>query len=179
MFDWLLLVALAGVAAPTPQQASTPPFQEEVVVTGVLVRESRSDLPASATVIEAEEIRERQASQVLDVLRTVPGLHIDSGGTRGSLSSLYIRGAEANHTVVMIDGVRVNDPTNARGGSCDFSLLSTENIERTEVVRGTLPAQWNTNAPAGADTSQTNPNGGTAVRLRFEGFRQLTAAGDQ
>jgi iron complex outermembrane receptor protein/vitamin B12 transporter len=69
----------------------------------------------------------------------------------------------------MIDGVRVNDPTNARGGSFDFSLLSTENIERIEVVRGALPAQWNTNAPAGAVN---------IVTRRGEGDGEITLEAD-
>ena len=86
MFDWLLLVALAGVAAPAPQQVTNPTFDEEVVVTAALVRERRSDLPGSATVIEQEEIRERQATQVVDVLRTVPGLDVVQSGSPGKVS---------------------------------------------------------------------------------------------
>ncbi|HSG05175.1 MAG TPA: TonB-dependent receptor, partial [Nitrospiria bacterium] len=68
----------------------------------------------------------------------------------GGVSSVYIRGADPNHTVVIIDGIKVNDPMNSRGGSFDFSTLNTDSIERIEVVRGPLSSVYGSDAIAGA-----------------------------
>jgi vitamin B12 transporter len=162
MFDWLLLVALAGVAAPTPQQASTPPFQEEVVVTGVLVRESRSDLPASATVIEADEIRERQASQVLDVLRTVPGLDVVQSGSPGKVVSLFARGAESNQSLVLWNGLPLNDPY---FGGFDWAYMPTDGVDRIEVIRGPFSSLYGSDAMGGVVQVLSGEIEGGSARL--------------
>ncbi len=105
---------------------------------------------ATVSIVTRDEIQALGTDSVTEVLRMLPGLHVDEGGGRGGVSSLYMRGAEANYTVVLIDGVMVNDPTNSRGGSFDLSLLGTENIERIEVAHGPLPAAWGSAAIAGA-----------------------------
>ena len=105
---------------------------------------------ATVTVITREQIEVRENASVTEILRMIPGIHIDEGGARGGVTSLYTRGADPNYTTVLIDGVRVNDPTNSRGGSFDFALLSTANIERIEVARGALPASWGAKSMVGA-----------------------------
>ncbi|MFQ5596457.1 MAG: TonB-dependent receptor plug domain-containing protein [Nitrospiria bacterium] len=117
---------------------------------------SASHLPATIetasagiTVIEREEIEARQAVSVVDLLRQVPGLHIDQPGGRGGIASVYVRGADPNFTVILIDGVKVNDPTNSRGGSFDMSTLSPAGIERIEIVRGPLSSVYGSDAMGG------------------------------
>ncbi len=114
MFQWVLVAALAGVAAPGPQQAPAPDpnqsHEEQIVVTAALERESRLDLPVSATVIGREEIRERQAVEVYEVLRTVPGLDVVQSGSPGKVVSLFSRGAESNQSLVLWNGMPLNDP---------------------------------------------------------------------
>ena len=82
----------------------------------------------------------------VDLFRQVPGLQIDQLGGPGGLSSVYIRGSDPNHTLVLIDGVRVNDPTNARGGGYDLSNLDPSNIERVEVLRGAASSVYGADA---------------------------------
>jgi len=122
---------------------------EPIVVTGTVSPVSLSQSIANATVIDMEQIDASQASSVAELLRQVPGLHIDQPGGRGGVSSVYIRGGDPNYTVVLIDGVKVNDPNNSRGGSFDFSTLNTDNIEKIEIVRGPLSAVYGSDAMSG------------------------------
>ncbi|MCB1686652.1 MAG: TonB-dependent receptor, partial [Pseudomonadales bacterium] len=77
------------------------------------------------------------------------GLQVTENGGRGGISSVYLRGAEANFTVVLIDGMRVNDPNNTRGGSFDFSTINLAEVERIEIVRGALSSVYGADALAG------------------------------
>ena len=70
-------------------------------------------------------------------------------GGRGGTGSLYLRGADPNYTLVLVDGVRVNDPTNARGGSFDFSTFDVADVERVEIARGPYSAVYGGDALAG------------------------------
>jgi outer membrane cobalamin receptor len=126
-----------------------PSTLEPVVITATVVPTPLSQTTASVAVISREQIDAQQAVSVTDLLRQVPGLHIDQPGARGSVSSVYLRGGDPNFTLVLIDGVRVNDPTNNRGGSFDFSTLSTDSIERIEIVRGPLSAVYGSDAMSG------------------------------
>lgn len=125
------------------------PSLEPVVVTGTLNPASLSQTPASMTVITREQIEERNASSVAEILQQVPGLYVDQPASRGGVTSVYIRGGDPNFTLVLIDGVKVNDPTNSRGGSFDFSTLSPDNIERIEIVRDPMSSLYGSDALSG------------------------------
>jgi vitamin B12 transporter len=117
-----------------PQQTQLPVAQlEPVVVTATRTETPLKETTTSVTVVTAEDIGEQQAETVAEVLRTVPGLDVAQSGSRGTATSVFIRGAESYQTLVLIDGVEVNSPTL---GSFDFSNLTTENIDRIEVLRG-------------------------------------------
>ncbi len=129
--------------------AESAPSLEPVVVTGTLNPASISRTPASVTVITREQIEERNASSVAEILQQVPGLYVDQPASRGGVTSVYIRGGDPNFTLVLIDGVKVNDPTNSRGGSFDFSTLSPDNIERIEIVRDPMSSLYGSDALSG------------------------------
>lgn len=138
---WILLAANSGaVPAPAP---------ETIVVTGSRVATEPTDIPASVTVLRREDFDVERPAKVSDLLRRAAGVHIDQVGGRGGTGSLYLRGADPNYTLVLVDGVRVNDPTNARGGSFDFSLLDVADIERVEIARGPYSAVYGGDALAG------------------------------
>ena len=105
--------------------------------------------PASVTVITRSQIQQQQANRLSEALIRVPGLYVDEMGGRGGLSSVYLRGGDPNFTMVMIDGVPINDQTNPRGGSVDLSLLTPERIERVEIIRGPLSALYGSEAVSG------------------------------
>ena len=145
---WL---ALAGNASGQSEASKEPaPIElEPIVITGTFMPTDLAQGTASATVITTEQIEGKQASSVTELLRNLPGVHIDQAGGRGSVSSVYLRGGDPNHTIVLIDGVRVNDPTNSRGGSFDFSTLNVDSIERIEIVRGPLSSVYGSDAMMG------------------------------
>ena len=138
---WMLLAANgATVAAPSPP---------EIVVTGSRVATPEDDVAANITVLRREDFDVEKPTRLSDLLRRVAGLHIDQVGGRGGTGSLYMRGADPNYTLVLVDGVRVNDPTNARGGSFDFSTFDIADVERVEIARGPYSAVYGGDALAG------------------------------
>ena len=145
---WLGWVTDAGGQSETLREPA-PIELEPLVITGTLIPTTLGRSTASVTVITQEQIAAQRARSVTELLRQVPGVHIDQAGARGSVSSVYLRGADPNYTVVLIDGVKVNDPTNSRGGSFDFSTLDVENVERIEIVRGPMSSIYGSDAMAG------------------------------
>ena len=144
---WIVGLAL-GIAVRAAGQ--TAPIElDPLVVSATVAPAPLSQTTASVTILSRDHIEVQQAASVTELLRQTPGLHIDQPGARGSISSVYLRGGDPNFTVVLIDGVKVNDPTNARGGSFDFSTLSPEAIERIEIVRGPLSAVYGSDALSG------------------------------
>lgn len=139
--------ALLLAVLPT-QSAFSDSLPEDVLVTGSRIAGSLQS-GASVTVVTRQELDRQQPASVIDVLRHVPGLHIDQKGGRGGVSSVYMRGADPNYTLVLIDGIAVNDPTDSRGGAYDFSALDPADIERIEIARGPLSAIYGGNAVAG------------------------------
>ena len=149
-----LLIALGlSVAIVSPIAAQTSDGSssslDTIIVTGTRLTDDLSRIPNSTTVIDRATIEARKDSSVVDLLRAVPGVQITQYGGRGGLTSLFVRGSEPNFTVVMIDGIKVNDPNNTRGGSFDFSTLHVNDIERIEIVRGPQSSIYGSDALAG------------------------------
>ena len=140
---------IAALPFAAAAQSSASITLEPVIITSSRIPTPLGRTAQSATVIPRDRIEAMQPSSAIEILRRVPGLHIDQPGGRGSVSSVYLRGGDPNYTLVLIDGVPVNDPTNSRGGSFDFSTLNAESIERIEVVRGPQSAVYGSNAMSG------------------------------
>src|SRR4051794_27568698 len=143
---WMLFAANGGTSA-AMALPTVPPA--EIIVTGSRVATRPDDLAANVTVLSREDFDVEKPARLADLLRRVAGVHIDQVGGRGGTGSLYLRGADPNYTLVLVDGVRVNDPTNARGGSFDFSSLDIADVERVEVARGPYSAVYGGDALAG------------------------------
>lgn len=145
------LVAASLALAPLAPNASaqTPPDSADTrPLERVVITATRSAVPAvtaATTVISGADLRDRGITHVIDALREVPGVALVQSGSFGAATSLYLRGGEANYTRVLIDGVPVNDP----GGSFDFSQLTTEDVERIEIVRGPASVLYGSDAVSG------------------------------
>lgn len=98
-------------------------------------------------VIDADAVTARQALTADALLRGLPGVSIASAGGIGALSELRLRGSEANHVLVMVDGVEVNDP--ATGSSVDFAHLDLAGVRRVEIASGPQSALWGSDAIGG------------------------------
>jgi len=117
---------------PLAVRLSLAPDAQNVVVTATRTEMPVALIGASISVIDAENIRQQQASTVLEVLRDVPGLMVSNTSRRGGTTAVHTRGASRNASLVLIDGIRINDP----GGDFNFAHLTTANVEKIEVVRG-------------------------------------------
>lgn len=120
---------------------------DQIIVTGSRSPVSINSVGSAVTVITRDDIERRQARYVSDLLRTVPGFSVSQSGVAGSQTQVRVRGAEANHVLVLIDGARANDP--ATGDEFRWEFLTTANIERIEIVRGPQSALWGSDAVAG------------------------------
>jgi outer membrane receptor protein involved in Fe transport len=121
----------------------------DIVVTGTRLPGPAAGLPGARTSIGRDEIEARNDAGAVDLLAAVPGLHVNQPGA-GGVVQLFVRGAEPNFTVFMLDGVEVNDPTNTRGGSFDLATLDLAAVERVEIVRGPQSSIYGSDALAGA-----------------------------
>lgn len=122
---------------------------EPMVISASALQTPLTQTPANVTVITRTEIDAQQAHRFSEILRQIAGLHVDEMSGRGGISSIYLRGSDPNFTLVMIDGVPINDPTNPRGGSVDLSTLTPERIEQVEIIRGPLSARYGSEAVSG------------------------------
>lgn len=120
---------------------------ENIVVTASLEPLEAIDVSGSLTIITREEIQQRQVKYLSELLRTVPGFAVSQAGGPGGLTQVRVRGAEANQLLVLVDGIRANDP--ASGDEFQFQYALTSDIERIEIIRGPQSATWGTDALAG------------------------------
>ncbi|HLA14580.1 MAG TPA: TonB-dependent receptor [Gemmatimonadaceae bacterium] len=125
------LLALTIRSAASGQETDTAQL-ETVVVSASKTPQPAKTLTQPVTVLLGEDLRARGVTRVSDALKEVPGASLVQSGSYGAVTSLFLRGGESRYTKVLIDGV----PVNASGGFFDFSHLTTDNIERIEIVRG-------------------------------------------
>lgn len=118
-----------------------------------------SEVGSSVTVVTGEQLRDRQVRTAAEALQSLPGVHVSRNSTPASVTEVRIRGAENNHTLVLIDGVPANDPTS---GAYDFSDLSTADIERIEVIRGAQSVIYGSGAVGGVINIITRSGRGPA-----------------
>ena len=121
---------------------------EKVVVTATRVETPIEEIASSMTVISSQQIERKQKATVSQVLKGIEGLDVVQTSGVGRETSIFIRGANSEHTLVMIDGVEVNDPISP-GRSYDFAHLTVDNIERIEVIRGPQSTLYGSDAIGG------------------------------
>ena len=157
-------------AGPEPQDAGEIRLALSAVAESVVVSASQVEIPLSlasstVTIITGAELEAGQVHSVADALRTVPGLTVASTGSPGAVTGVFPRGGESNFTLVFIDDV----PVTTFGGEFDFAHLSTENVERIEVVRGPQSALFGSNAIGAVVRVVTRRGGPPAVSGGVEG----------
>ena len=120
------------------------PLSSKVLVTAQTLPLDAESSPAPVTILTREEILQRAATSLPDLLATQPGFSLGRSGAEGGETSLFLDGGNSNHTKVLVDGTPVNQP----GGLVDFSNFTLDNIEKIEIVHGgrkrasTAPTQW-------------------------------------
>ena len=144
---WLLSASSLALAAfPLAAHAQETARQDTIIVTGVLTPIAEEKLGQTITVISSELIEDQGYNFVPDVLRQAPGAAVSQMGAPGALTQVRIRGAEANHTLVLLDGIDISSPDL---NETDFSTLTTAGLDRIEFLRGPQSGLYGSNALAG------------------------------
>jgi vitamin B12 transporter len=141
----IFVLLISAAAGPVFAEESRKP--EVMVVSASRTEMDLAKVASSISVIDRQEIENRQVMFVGDLIRDLPGVAVTRSGSKGNLTEVRIRGGEANQVLVMIDGIRANDP--ASGDQFQWQYLTTNDIEKIEVIRGPQSALWGADANAG------------------------------
>ncbi|MCK9200741.1 MAG: TonB-dependent vitamin B12 receptor [Gallionella sp.] len=154
-----LLAALLYAVTPLAY-AETTGIMDEVLVTATRTAQSVDATLASVTVITRQDIERRQAQSLPDALRGVPGLTISNSGGAGKATAVYLRGTNADHVLVLVDGVKVGSATT---GTASFQDIPVAQIERIEIVRGPRASLYGSEAIGGVIQIFTRKGGGALM----------------
>ena len=177
---WLAAVAAASSAATVWNTAVAQMAGEDdetaidtIVVTGTRIEQTAAETGSTVRVIDAADIEALGFTDAVDALAGAPGVTVNQNGAFGGAATVRIRGASSAQTLVLIDGVSVNDAS-APGGGFDFARLDTGNIERIEILSGPQSTLWGTDAIGGVVSIVTKRPGDG---LRGEVFGQAGSFG--
>ena len=151
---------------------------DQIVVTASRFTEDQAATPASVTLFDSQRIERLGEPLVPALLRMAPSVAVTTQGPAGLLTEVRIRGAENNHTLLFIDGIRANDP--ATGDFARFELLNADLTSRIEVVRGPQSALWGSDAIGGVvavSGAGDEPGFAASVEGGAFGFRRASASG--
>ncbi len=146
--DQLEVEAHSAISHPTVR------LESDIVVTATGFAQSRVETGQAISVIEQDRLDTLQATTIADALLTLPSVRVATRGGVGGQSSAFIRGGNSSHTLVLIDGVRLNDPSSPNA-AFDFGALLTGNISRVEVLRGPNSIIWGSQAIGGVVNVQS------------------------
>jgi len=155
-----------------------PPDTDQIVITASRAPETEAESPASVTIIDSDQIERLGNPLVADLLRLTPSASVTDIGPAGSLTEVRIRGSEANHTLLFVDGIKVNDP--ASGDAPRFELLNADLASRIEMVRGPQSALWGSDAIGGViavNGLDDAPGYGASAEGGSFGFTRASASG--
>ena len=140
--------ALLPSAVLADETTDTPNNDEDIVVTASGFEQPRLETGQAITVIDKDRLETLQGTSIADALATLPGVRVASRGSVGGQTAAFIRGGNGSQTLVLIDGVRINDPSSPNG-AFDFGALLTGNVDRVEVLRGPNSIIWGSQAIGG------------------------------
>jgi len=170
-------VAGAALLAGLAQSAFAQDLADEILIIGSLTPISASELGSSVTVLDAKEFAIQQNMFAGDLLRQVNGLHVNQVGPIGARTQVRIRGAEGNHTLTLIDGIEVGDPS--LDGEFGLNTLTMNGLSRVTVLRGGQSGLYGSDALGGVISYETfNPFGPHKLILAGEAGSFGTARGE-
>ena len=150
----LIACAVTALTAPAGAEVAVLP---DTVVTAARIAQTADETFAPVSVVTREDIERLQAHSVQDVLRGLPGIAVSNQGGRGKLTSLFLRGGESDHVLVLVDGIKVGSAT---AGQFSFEHVPIDLVERIEVVRGPRASLYGSEAIGGVIQIFTRKGGG-------------------
>lgn len=153
-------VLCAGVAGHAVAQPAARHSVDEVVVTATRTPTALDRIGSSVTVLTDLDLERQQIRYVSDALQSVPGIAVSQYGSRGTSSSVRLRGQGSEATLVLIDGIEVSDPSQPQT-AFDFSHLTSAGVERIEVLRGSQSVLYGGDAVGGVISVTTRRGTGT------------------
>lgn len=139
-----------------------------IVVTANQVEQDLEKVTSDVTVITAAELRAKRANSLTEILNQVNGLSFTQNGGLGTSASLYTRGSDNQRTLILIDGVRAQDPSNTSGAN--LSDLMVANIERIEIIKGAQSGVWGSDAAAGVINIITKQSTDTQINIEHGAY---------
>jgi vitamin B12 transporter len=144
-----ILLAVLLTALPSAAFSQSPnTIAPEVVVTATRVPTPVTEIPAGVSVIDRQTIQVNDYTDLVQALVTVPGINVSQSGGPGGNASVFIRGTNSDHVLVLRDGMPINDPSDANG-AFNFGLGTLADIERIEIIRGPMGALYGSAAIGG------------------------------
>ena len=132
-------------SSPMRLTLTVAPVSEAIVVSATRTEAPAGQVAASVSVFGGQDIERRQEPPLADLIRQAPGVAIVRTGAPGGVTSMFVRGGESNYTNVLLDGVPLNEP----GGAFNLNDMTTENLDRVELVRGANSALFGSDAMTG------------------------------
>lgn len=150
-----------GQSTSSPQPVQLDPFD-------VIAHPSGADERTAAVWVVEPKSEIALPYRTSDLLDAVPGVHVDHAGGPGGRSSIYLRGTEENHTLVLLDGIPLNDPTDSRGGGVDIAMIDPALIDKIAVVRGPASVRYGPEVLGGVVHLETADNSEEGTRISGE-----------
>lgn len=168
--SFLAGICLSACVVQTQVQAQTSDDSapEEIIVAANRIEQSLSTVLAATTIIDKETIRQSQAQNLAGLLAGVPGMQFSPAGGQGAQTSLFMRGTESDHTLILVDGVQM---TTNSGPAGRLEFIPLDQIERIEIVRGPRSSVYGSEAIGGVINIITKPT----VQEDFSGSAKLMA----
>jgi len=167
MFKELLLPILATFTFSVEIQAEEIFQQQKTIVTASRYEQAITDVIPSTTIIERADILNSQANSIMDVLSLQQGIDVARSGGKGSQTSIFMRGTNSNHTLVLINGMRVGSSFT---GSFAWENLPVSQIERVEIVRGTRVSFYGSDAIGGVINIITRSDENKSLRYTLGSY---------
>lgn len=153
--------------------------QKSEVVTASKSKVLATNVTDNVSIITSEELSQKGISTVTEALNTISGISTTSQGGKGTLSSVFVQGMANKYTLLLVDGIRYNDPSNSSGA--DFSNLLVGDIERIEVIKGAQSGVWGADAAAGViniitKSAQKGTHGSAGVEVGSYGHKSFNTS---
>jgi vitamin B12 transporter len=141
------------------EKVSTSSIQHEIIVTATRLETPAKEIASSVTVITKERLEQSKKATVLEALQEALGVSIIQNGPPGGAASVFLRGANSEHTLILLDGVELNDPISP-SRSFDLAHITLDNVDRIEILRGPQSTLYGSDALGGVVNIITKKNQG-------------------